>query len=156
MPTEPSTHQPRPRRSFARWLPLLAIGAAIACGTEGPPGPSDSDAKRALEAALNAWKEGKPCGEIPGITPPTRVVDCAWSAGEKLGDFAIVGEPEGGAPGAPRTYRTKLTMTKPPGEREVAYVLMGADPLIIYREDDFQRAMNMDNNPGAKRPKSSR
>lgn len=161
MPTEPAGKSvaSRTRRgwsSFARWLTPLAVGLSIACSASGPPAVAEAEAKGALEAALNAWKEGKPCGEIPGVVPTTRVVDSAWMSGEQLGAFAIVAGPSGDPAGGPRTFRVKLTMAKPAGEREVDYILMGADPLIIYRDEDFQRTLNMDNNPAPKRGKSAR
>ena len=47
-------------------------------------------------------------------------------------------------------------MKKPPATREARYVVVGRGPVLVYREEDYTRAMNMDNNPTPPRTKGRR
>ncbi len=38
-------------------------------------------------------------------------------------------------------------MKKPPGDQSVRYFVHGRDPVWVYREEDYKRMINMDNNP---------
>ena len=38
-------------------------------------------------------------------------------------------------------------MKKPAGDQSVRYVVHGRDPVWVYREEDYKRMLNMDNNP---------
>ena len=38
-------------------------------------------------------------------------------------------------------------MKKPPGDQSVRYVVHGRDPVWVFREEDYKRMINMDNNP---------
>jgi hypothetical protein len=38
-------------------------------------------------------------------------------------------------------------LKKPAGEKSVHYFVHGRDPVWVYREEDYKRMANMDNNP---------
>ena len=101
--------------------------------------PPSDNARKALELALDHWKAGNAPGALPGQTPGIEVVDSAWKGGQKLREYEIVGED---APPAqnqgPRTFTVKLTLTQGPPV-EVKYMVIGIDPLWVYRDKDFAK-----------------
>jgi hypothetical protein len=127
-----------------RWSPGLAVwlvlGSALilpACSKPGPEKfiPSETQARQALETALNAWKGGKAQSDPLSLGKvKVVVVDPAWSAGEKLTAFEILSEEAGEGP---RHFTVKLTVAK--GERTMKYVVLGNDPLWVYTEAEYKR-----------------
>ncbi len=131
-----------------------ALGAALAillvvpsCG--GPSmNPTVDRAKVALEASLNAWRDGKKPGNIEGTDPPVQVVDNDWTNGRKLAAFEILREQPSESD---KRFVVKLTFAAPSAETEAIYVVLGASPIAVFREEDYTRTMNMDNNPTPKK-----
>lgn len=126
---------------------LAVIIAAIAfcgCGGTVNPVPPAADAKTALESALTAWKKGKPASALEGATPSIHVADSVWQGGRGLKAFEIVGEsPSQGN----RSFQVKLSLAKPDVSQDAVYIVLGTDALWVYRSEDYERTMNMDNNP---------
>jgi hypothetical protein len=126
-----------------RFLAILGAWAVplgvVGCGDSGPA-PTAEAAQQALESALDAWKAGK----RPADLAPIQVVDGVWSAGKVLTGYSILGEEQGEGHS---TFQVRLAIKDQPGEATVRYMVMGLDPMFVYRDEDFQRAMNMDNNP---------
>ena len=112
--------------------------------------PTMDVARKSLEAALTAWREGRPIGALEGDTPPVRVVDSSWRSGEKIETFQVLGE--GDADGR-KEFTVRLTMKEPRGAKEARYVVHGRDPIWVYRGEDFARAMDMDHQPEPPREK---
>jgi hypothetical protein len=104
--------------------------------------PNANVGRTALEAALKSWKDGQPPGTVAGTSKPAvRVADSEWERGAKLAGFEIVGdEPPAGA--GPRTFTVKLTAADGQS-REVKYYVVGIDPLLIYRDIDYQKLSGM-------------
>ena len=130
-------------RAFAAALPFLAM--SIGCdSSQARYKPTSGEARSSLEAALTAWRDGKPYGSIAG-TPPIQIGDTAWQAGQQIESFEIGDEEDNGD--GTKQFAVKLKMKKPAGEQSVRYVLHGRDPVWVYREEDYKRMANMDNNP---------
>jgi hypothetical protein len=106
--------------------------------------PTSGEARSSLEAALTAWRDGKPYGSVAG-TPPIQVGDSAWQAGQQVESFEIGDEEDNGD--TTKQFIVKLKMKKPAGEQSVRYFVHGRDPVWVYREEDYKRMANMDNNP---------
>src|SRR5262245_4807034 len=73
---------------------LLAWAMAGCSGSSGvenqvPPEPL---ARRALDAALAAWKQGQPPGTLTEPSPHVQVVDSMRRPGQKLVGYQILGE----------------------------------------------------------------
>ncbi len=83
-------------------------------------------------------------------TPPIQVGDSAWQAGQQVESFEI-GEEEDDGDGT-KQFAVKLKMKKPPGDQSVRYFVHGRDPVWVYREEDYKRMINMDNNPVTNSP----
>lgn len=130
---------------------LSATIVAAGCGFEGKTGapmPTGVEARQALEKALDTWKAGKSPGSIADQAPKIDIVDYQWKAGDVLESYSIVNEKQGEGN---KTFGVKLTLKKPPGSKDVEYMVLGKDPVRIYRDEDFTRMLNMDNNPGGSR-----
>src|SRR5215831_16667178 len=97
--------------------------------------PSSEKARQALEAALNHWKDGNASGPVPGTSPVVQAVDTKWKAGQKLQGFEILGEDTPNSEGAAaRFFKVRLTPVSGP-PLEARYVVVGIDPLWVYREE---------------------
>jgi hypothetical protein len=129
---------------------LATLGSGLLVAAAGCGGPKDysqfvpptDSARKALEAALNAWKGGRPPGRIGDNKPPVEVLDSKWKAGRQLADYQIVKE-EPPAGNGPRWFTVKLTLQKPAGTQEVRYAVVGNDPLWVYSEDEYKKLSGM-------------
>jgi hypothetical protein len=106
--------------------------------------PTSDVARSSLDAALTAWRDGKPYGPVEA-TPKVHVADMAWQDGKQIESFQI-GDEENGGDGA-KQFAVTIKLKQPPGEQTVRYVVHGTDPVWVYREEDYKRMLNMDNNP---------
>jgi hypothetical protein len=132
------------RQSVSFGAVVLLFGVTAGCGTgHARYTPSTDEARSSVEAALTAWKDGKPAGEIEA-TPPVRVVDSAWQAGEQIESF-VIGDQED--VDGTKQFPVKLTMKKTQKSEDVRYIVHGRDPVWVYRDTDYQRTLNMENNP---------
>ena len=142
-------------RHWSRAMGALALGVLLSapagCGSDTARyAPTMDVARKSLEAALTAWRDGRPMGTLEGDTPPVRVVDSSWRSGEKLEAFQVLGE--GDADGR-KEFTVRLTMKEPRGEKEARYIVHGRDPIWVYRGEDFARAIDMGNQPESSRPR---
>jgi hypothetical protein len=145
------------RQSWKSFLLGILAGSASllllvvsGCGSGGSEGfPSDDVARRSLEAALTSWRDGGKPGAVPGMQPPVEVHDTPWSLGDRLSTYEIVGENKGAAE---RRFSVRLSLAKPDRTQEVEYYVLGRDPVMVFRDEDYARNINMDNGPKLDRP----
>jgi hypothetical protein len=130
----------------------LSLGLLPGCGSEHARyTPSSTEARTSLETALTAWREGKPVTSID-VKPPVHVIDSAWQGGQQIESFTIGDEQDVGD--GTKQFAVKL-VTKPKGsELAVKFVVHGRDPVYVFREEDYVRTLNMDNNPVSRPPRS--
>ena len=131
-------------RPLALLLPLIAPAALAGCGDGSAPLPSTAASRQALQASLDAWKAGKPASTLSAEKPTIEVVDFEWKAGRVLADYVIGDETPGQGT---QTFSATLTLKGEPAAKSVQYMVLGLDPIRIYRDEDFNRALNMDNAP---------
>jgi len=120
-------------------------------GREAPAAPAVEAARPALEAALDAWKGGKPPGTIDGATR-VHAVDTDWQRGQTLEGYEILADEPGAGS---RTFTVRLTLGGPTRQQEVRYVVLGTEPVNVMREEDFRRNADMEDAPPAARCPSS-
>lgn len=135
---------------FGRAAAFLAAASAIvlpACSKPVNPVPKAEIARAALETSLTAWRDGKKPTETAKNDPPVQSMDSDWNNGKKLGSFEILREEPSETD---KRFVVKLKYASPPSESEVTYVVLATQPVAVFREDDYTRTMNMDNNPTAK------
>ena len=130
-----------------------AIQAAVACalglvlagcgGTQAKFDrfvPDTEAAREALGAAMTAWQSGDPPGRIDTHSPPTQVVDTLRQAGQTLASYEILSEVSGETP---KRFSVRLKLENPSQEQEAHYVVLGRDPIWVFREEDYARAERM-------------
>jgi hypothetical protein len=139
---------PRPndtrRIAFAASLAvLLFIGGG--CGNGGrasaPPG---AVARTALESALKSWQDGGKPGALAGTDPPVQVLDTHWGMGDRLKSYEILGEETGTAE---KQFAVRLVLSKPEKTQEVKYYVIGQGPVMVFRDEDYERNVNMEDGP---------
>jgi hypothetical protein len=123
--------------------PLLLCGLLALAGCSPGTGryiPPEQASRQALEAALTAWQNGRPPGEVASGPPAVRVVDSKWTAGQKISKFEILDED---SKQGPTFFSVRLTPKGAGKEQVVRYVVIGRDPLWVYREDDYKTSAGM-------------
>lgn len=145
---------PRPSASAARLSGCLALLILAGCGGAGPQArPAADVARTSLEKALSSWKDGGRPGEVPGSDPPVQVVDSAWQSGRKLGSFEIL---RAEAADQDQRFTVRLNLLDPAADQETLYVVLGQGPVWVYREEDYRRMINMEDNPTPAKEKRRR
>ena len=97
-------------------------------------------ARQSLDAALTAWKNGQPAGEVQTVSPPVQVVDSVWAKGRKLESYEVLKE-ESQADGL-RLFSVRLNLGTPSASEEVRYIVKGRSPVWVSREEDHKRSQN--------------
>ena len=96
--------------------------------------PSPDAARAAVEAYLRAWQAGDTAQTVPGTRPPVNVTDSLRAKGRTLTGYKILGEVPADAP---RCLGVQLSLGNPPEEVRERYVVVGIDPIWMYRYDDY-------------------
>lgn len=120
----------------AWWLAVLAL-ACVGCS--GNPSaqdyvPAEDSARAALDAALRAWAGGETGSPVPGTSPVVEVADGLRTKGRTLLKYDILGPVPADAP---RCFAVRLTLGNPAQELVERYVVLGIDPLWVWRHDDY-------------------
>ena len=138
----------RGRRVYVRRLAvslfLALVPIVLAACTSRQAGdfiPKEAKSREALTTALTAWKKGEKWEKIPAGESIIEVLDNKWRAGQQLADFQILEADPAGE--GPQWFTVKLVMKKPAGELKVRYVVVGIDPLWVYREEDYKKSSGM-------------
>ncbi len=137
--------------SRGRSCAVFFLMTMAGCGTSNAPLPSESEAKAALTSALDTWKSGKPVAELATAKPPVQAVDADWVAGRILESYTI-GDGSSGGEGN-KTFSVTLKIKGSNAPSTVKYMIFGKDPVRVYRDLDFERMSNMENNPTPEKPK---
>ena len=139
---------------------MMLAGSALLLLTAGGCGngpsdalPSDDAAREALEAALKSWRDGGKPGPVAGMKPPVEVHDTPWSLGERLSSYEILREDKSAAE---MRFSVRLSLTKPERDQEVQYYVLGRDPVMVFRDEDYIRNINMVNGPPLTKPANLR
>jgi hypothetical protein len=129
----------RRRGGLGRWLLAAVAAGSVACRSKEPEGfgrfaPPPEVARRAVAAALEDWKSGRPPGRVAGARPAVQVVDGHREPDRALKDFAILGNaPDEGS----RLVTARLILTNPEGRAVVRYRVLGTDPIWVIRQEDL-------------------
>ena len=143
----------RPQRTPGMIPGALALCFLLLLGCGGGVKPSADVARTALERSLSSWRDGTPADQLAAADPSVQFNDSVRKRGRKLASFEILGAE--GTEGDQR-FRTKLTYTDPAGSEETRYVVLGRGPIWVHREEDYQRMLNMDDNPSDPKSKTGR
>ena len=99
--------------------------------------PPEESARKALAAALDAWKEGKTPDQIGASNPKVEAQDVQWRDGKKLAAYEIIGPTTGDDQNT--RFKVKLTIAGA-APQEITYVVVGKDPLHVFSEESYKRA----------------
>ena len=136
------------RRGFAGIAVAATLVSVVAsCGGPSPIPPAEV-ARKALETSLTAWRDGKTPADTTKADPPVQVMDSEWTNGRKLASFEIVKEQPSDSD---KRFVVKLKYLNPAAVTETTYIVLGTQPVAVFREEDYTRTLNMDNNPVAKK-----
>jgi hypothetical protein len=103
--------------------------------------PAPELSRAALEAVLSDWQAGLPPGQIDRLPVTVQVVDQHRKEGQELEEFEILGE----APGsAPCCFAVRLKLRRPEAEEKVRYVVVGINPLWVFRQEDYDGLSHWD------------
>lgn len=103
--------------------------------------PKPDVAESALHRALEAWGAGKTVGEIAGSKPLIHVTDTSRNPKQSLESFKILGETPSRSG---RTYAVELSLKHPDEQIKTEYIVVGIDPLWVFRREDFELLMHWD------------
>ncbi len=114
--------------------------------------PSLAVAESAVRSGLETWKSGQPPGEVAGTSPVIHVTDAGRKPGQVLDDFQILGEVRGSAG---RTIAVTLHLSNPSEVIKTRYIVVGIDPLWVFRQEDYELLMHWDHHmPTTEEPKT--
>lgn len=132
----------RPTMALATFA-LLMAGLAGCGGSAGMERyvPSVESGRSALEAALAAWQEEIPPGRIDSVRPVVMLVDTQRRKGQSLSKFQIQGETAGDGP---RCFSVQATLKNPDEEQILRFVVVGIDPLWVFRYEDYELMAHWD------------
>lgn len=140
-----------------RWLALAII--AIVCpacepasGPKPPPRqllPDRRMARRALEAALEEWRDSPQTDSAAAAGRSLIFVDRQRQPGQKLSRFEILSDSE---VDNLRRFVVRLELTDPAETVLAPYYVFDRSPIWVYRAEDFDMMMNMDMSPEAVPP----
>lgn len=124
------------RRAVAlAFATCLALGGA-GCGSSGTPADPD-DGRKALLAALDAWKGGEKPDALAHRTPSIHVADGDWSSGLLLQDYKP--DDEGRHVGSDLSYQVVLELKNAKGKvvkKTAVYAVSTQPQLLVLRQDD--------------------
>jgi len=127
---------------LSSWVALAACLHLAGCARDGEQRftPEPDVARAALEAVLNDWQAGKTPGPIKGQRL-IQVADTQRRSGQLLLGYEILGELPADKD---RRFQVRLTLDQPAGEEKVQYVVVGIDPLWVFRLEDYEMVTHWD------------
>lgn len=133
------------RRALSTALLICLAG----CGSGPTDVPSSQTSRQALDTALTAWTHGEKPGAMAGTKPAVTVHDTPWSQGQRLASYEILKEEQdaGASASAEKRFTVRLSLAEPNRTEEVRYHVLGVDPVMVFRDEDYLRNINMENGP---------
>jgi hypothetical protein len=123
---------------------LIVLLALPGCGgrTRQDYVPPPEAARAALTKAMEAWRQGEPPGRIEG-QPAIQVGDTHRRAGQKLARYEIVG----GLPSDEgKLFAVRVELENPAAQEKINYLVVGIDPLWVFRQEDYQMVTHWEHN----------
>lgn len=126
---------------FRVLLAVVAVGT-LGCGDRsGSYTPDLNLAEAAVRGALDAWKAGLPPGELPDSKPVVHVTDGGRKAGQTLEGYELLGETRSESG---RAFAVRLRLANPKEDVRTQYVVVGIDPVWVFRNEDYELLMHWD------------
>src|SRR5690242_16357198 len=121
---------------LAAWAPAIVGAFGCQARREGFDRfvPPPAAARRALVAALEAWKQGREPGLVPSTSPAVHVVDSHRRPDQAMEGYEILGETLGENA---RTFTVRLRLRGEGGRSVVRFNVVGLDPVWVFRQEDY-------------------
>jgi hypothetical protein len=124
----------------ALWTAVIGLSVSGCSGVSAEKyTPATNKAEHTLAMVLDSWKEGSTLEQVDGT--PVRVSDSKRRRGQVLKAFEILGELPSDSG---RRFQVKLTLDKPAAEQKVQYLVVGIDPLWVFRQEDYDMITHWD------------
>ena len=122
---------------FARLAAVLLAAGFFGCARSGADRftPAEDEATACVEAMLAAWRDGRPADSLADRLPAIRVADTVRKSGQNLVDFEVLSKSRASAAGW--TYVVRLQLDNPPGQERARFVVVGVDPIWVFRKEDY-------------------
>jgi hypothetical protein len=123
---------------------LLVASCALGCDGPNEAGrfvPPEDVAQDALAAVLTAWQRGDAASLALDDKTAIQAVDQHRRPGQTLEAFEIVGEVAGDGG---RWFEVELRLDDPPATEQVRYVVVGVNPLWVFRQIDYELLSHWD------------
>lgn len=125
------------------WLAIASFAAGCGDAQRGPADlaiPDLESSRTALIASLDAWKaDRRASGVLIGSKPAIGVVDSA-RADRPLLEYEVVGPLM--TFGKARPFAIRLDLGEPRETVATRYLVLGRDPLWVFRQEDFERMLH--------------
>lgn len=133
-------------RSSVAVLATCLVCSAVAAGRitwNGDTCPK-TEARRALEASLTAWKEGRSADSLAIHSPPIRFVDFESDSGKNLESFEVLTE----LPGVvEQRFSVMLRFKATSSLRLADYVVVCYGPTWVCRKENYAGVMKLGSHP---------
>jgi hypothetical protein len=131
-------------RQFSLFVAALLLANLPGCGSSNNLArytPQADVGEQALRDALTAWQNGQPTPIAVADKPRIEVVDAYRRPGQTLKEFRILGEVAGSGG---RWYEVQLNLDGPAQVEQVRYVVIGINPLWVFRQADYEMLSHWD------------
>jgi hypothetical protein len=124
---------------FSLIVAFIVVPLMAGCGGDSHERfiPAADQARSAVDAALSSWKAGEPHKTLTNHKPPVDLFDARRQAGKKLEEFHIAEEVRGQQH---PTFKVKLRLAGEKQDEETTYIVIGIDPLLVFRAEDYKKA----------------
>jgi hypothetical protein len=103
--------------------------------------PPSAMAQEALDSTLEAWQTGAAPAPVDGGARTVQVADTHRTPGQTLASYKILGETavDGG-----RRFVVRLELENPAAAENARFVVVGIDPLWVFRQEDYDMIAHWD------------
>ena len=102
--------------------------------------PTEQSSRAALVQALDQWKSDEAAAFIKG-KPSVQIVDTGRQQGQRLVAYDIISDE---SLDVGRRYHVKVKLDNPNAEQTLQYVVVGIDPLLVFRQEDYDMLAHWD------------
>lgn len=118
-------------------------------GTPALPAPDVGPARAAMVATLDAWKSGRRNGGMIGSKPQIGIVD-SLRAERALIDYEVLGALS--VVDKARPFAVRLELDGPRESVTTRYLVLGQDPLWVFRQEDLDLMLHWEHKMPAAEP----
>jgi hypothetical protein len=116
-------------------MAAICLGGCGSSNSEARYVPEATVARKALTAAMTAWQHNGGTSLVLDDNTPIEVIDKHRRPGQALSKFNILGEVSGDGG---RWFQVELHFDRPAQTEHARYIVVGINPLWIFRQQDYE------------------